>query len=79
MGNDYLWMSEEEIQKHREQARRTLNALHKYYLAQFKRNPMQFIRSLLDAGYTDNMINDIIKSFEFAKEDGLIDFSKLED
>ncbi len=64
MDSGNLWMSEEEIRERREQARRTLNALHKNYLAQFKRNPMQFIRSLLDTGYTDNMINDIIKSFE---------------
>lgn len=33
------------------------------YSESFKKDPMQFIRRLLDIGYTDNMINDIIKSF----------------
>ena len=56
-------MSEEEIQEQIEQARKVNDAIRRADLARFKKDPMQFIRRLLDIGYTDNMINDIIKSF----------------
>ena len=63
MDGDYLWMSEAEIQEQIEQARKVNDAIRRADLARFKKDPMQFIRRLLDIGYTDNMINDIIKSF----------------